>query len=96
MDNIIVLAPSIRHFKGLGMRNLQYEMRICQKSHNKVTKTVYVWFKFLWIFLLLKKFQKTVFDLGYPVILCTLGGSSSSFVVAQSSTIARVSQTSSS
>ena len=30
------------------MRNLQYEMRICQKSH-KVTKTVYVWFEFLWI-----------------------------------------------
>ena len=32
-----------------GMRNLQYEMRICQKSHNKVTKTVYVRFEFLWI-----------------------------------------------
>ena len=31
------------------MRNLQYEMRICQKSHNNVTKTVYVWFEFLWI-----------------------------------------------
>jgi hypothetical protein len=31
------------------MRNLQYEMRICQKSHNKVTKTVHVWFEFLWI-----------------------------------------------
>ena len=31
------------------MRNLQYKMRICQKSHNKVTKTVYVWFEFLWI-----------------------------------------------
>ena len=26
-------------FKGLGMGNLQYEMRICQKSHNKVRKT---------------------------------------------------------
>ena len=24
-------------------------MRICQKSYNKVTKTVYVWFEFLWI-----------------------------------------------
>ena len=49
LDNIIVWAPSILHFKGLGMRNLQYEMRICHKSHNKVTKTVYVWFEFLWI-----------------------------------------------
>ena len=40
---------SILHFKGLGMINLQYEMRICQKSHDKVTKTVYLWFKFLWV-----------------------------------------------
>ena len=40
-------APGILHFKGLGMRNWQYEMRICQKSHNKVTKTAYVWFEFL-------------------------------------------------
>ena len=31
-DNIIVWATSILHFKGLGMRNLQYEMRICQKK----------------------------------------------------------------
>ena len=31
LDNIIVRAPSILHFKGLGMRNLKYEMRICQK-----------------------------------------------------------------
>ena len=37
------------HFKGLGMRNLQNEMRICQKSHIKVTKTVYVRFEFLWL-----------------------------------------------
>ena len=36
-------APSIPHFKGFGMRNLQYEIRICQKSHNAVTITVYVW-----------------------------------------------------
>ena len=47
LDNIIVWAPSMRHFKGLGMRNLQYEMRICQKSHIKVTMTVYVSFEFL-------------------------------------------------
>ena len=36
LDNIIVWTPKILHFKVLGMRNLQYEMRICQKSHNKV------------------------------------------------------------
>jgi hypothetical protein len=43
LDNsIIVWAPRIPHFKGLGMRNLQYEVRICQKSHDKVTKTVFV------------------------------------------------------
>ena len=47
--NIIIWAPSLLHFKGLSMRNLQYEMRIGQKSHNKVTKAVYVWFEFLWI-----------------------------------------------
>ena len=29
---ILLRAPSILHFKGLGMRNLQYKMRICQKS----------------------------------------------------------------
>ena len=38
LDNIIVWAPSILYFKGLGMRILKYEIRICQKSHNKVTK----------------------------------------------------------
>ena len=31
LDNIIVWAPCILHSKGLGMRNLQYEIRICQK-----------------------------------------------------------------
>ena len=41
-DKIIVPAPSIPHFKGLGIRNLQYESRICQKSHNTVTITVYI------------------------------------------------------
>ena len=49
LDNIIVWKSCILHFKGLGMKNLYYEMRICQKSHNKVTKTVDVWFEFLWI-----------------------------------------------
>ena len=33
---------SVLHFKGVGMRNLQYEIKICQKSHNKVTKTVFM------------------------------------------------------
>ena len=28
---MIAQAPSIPHFKGLDMRNLQYEIRICQK-----------------------------------------------------------------
>ena len=37
LDRIIVLAPSIPHFKGLGMRNLHYEIRISKKSHNTVT-----------------------------------------------------------
>ena len=43
LDSSIVLAPSKPHFKGFSMRNLQYEIRICQKSHNTVTITVYVW-----------------------------------------------------
>ena len=38
-----IVAPSILHFKGFGMRNLQYQIRICQKSHNTVTIAVYVW-----------------------------------------------------
>ena len=41
-DNIIVWAPSILYFKGLGMRNLQYQIRICQKSHNTVTIHNYI------------------------------------------------------
>ena len=43
VDRILVPAPSIPHFKGFGNRNLQYEIRICQKSQNTVTITVYVW-----------------------------------------------------
>ena len=42
-DRILVLAPSIPHFKGFGMTNLHNEFQICQKSHNTVTITVYVW-----------------------------------------------------
>ena len=49
LDRIIVLASIIPCFKDLGMRNLQYEIRICQKSYSKVTKAAYVWFEFLWI-----------------------------------------------
>ena len=36
---IVVKAHSIPHFKGLGMRNLEYEIRICQKIYNKGTIT---------------------------------------------------------
>ena len=42
LDRIIVLAPIIPRFKGLGMRNLQYWIRICQKSHNTVTNHNYI------------------------------------------------------
>ena len=35
LDNIIVWAPSILQLKDLGMINVQYEMRICQKSYKK-------------------------------------------------------------
>ena len=28
---------SITHCEGLGMRNLQYEIKICQKSHNEIS-----------------------------------------------------------
>ena len=39
-DQIIAQAPGLPHFKGLGMRNLEYEIRICQKIHTKVTITM--------------------------------------------------------
>ena len=42
----MVQTPNIPYFKGLDMRNLQYEIRICQKSHNKVTMTVYIMVQF--------------------------------------------------
>ena len=38
---IIVQVPTIPHFKGLSMRNLQYEIRICQKQHTKVAMSTY-------------------------------------------------------
>ena len=31
LDKIIVQAPTIPYSKGLDMRNLQYEIRICKK-----------------------------------------------------------------
>ena len=40
LDQIFVQAPSIPHFKGLGMTNLEYEIRICQKIHTNVTITM--------------------------------------------------------
>ena len=44
LDKIIARAPAILHFKGLGVRNLQYWIRICQKSHNTVTNQNYILF----------------------------------------------------
>ena len=35
LARIIIRAPSIPPFKGLEMRSLQYEIRICQKNHNE-------------------------------------------------------------
>ena len=43
LDRIIVDAPSIPHFKDLDMTNLQYEIRICKKSHNEVRITLSTW-----------------------------------------------------
>ena len=43
----MVQTPSRPYFKGLDMRKLQYEIRICQKSHKKVTITVYLMVRFL-------------------------------------------------
>ena len=40
----LLLAPSIPHFKGLGMANLQYEIKVCQKIHNKVTMAMSSYF----------------------------------------------------
>ena len=42
ISRITVPASSITHFKDLGMTNLQYAIRICQKIHNKVTMTIAV------------------------------------------------------
>ena len=41
LDRIIALAPGIPCFKGLDMRNLQYWIRICQKSHYTVTNQLH-------------------------------------------------------
>ena len=46
LNRIIVPAPSIPHFKGLGMRNLQYEISIYQKINNKATMTISSYFDF--------------------------------------------------
>ena len=40
LNRITVEAPCIAHLKGLDMRNLQYEIRICHKNHTKVTMTI--------------------------------------------------------
>ena len=36
LDRIFVLLSRIPRFKVLGIRNLQYQIRICKKSHNTV------------------------------------------------------------
>ena len=46
LDQIIVQAPIIPHFKGLAMRNLEFEIRICQKIHTKVTITMSILSRF--------------------------------------------------
>ena len=42
LDKIVLLAPSTTCSKGLVMRNLQYQIKICQKSHNTVTNHNYI------------------------------------------------------
>ena len=37
-----IKRPNVSHFKGFGMINLHYEIRICQKIYDRVTMTVYV------------------------------------------------------
>ena len=40
LDRIIVKAPSIPHFKGLGMRSMLYEISIYQKINNKLINNI--------------------------------------------------------
>ena len=56
LDQIIVQAPIIPHFKGLVMRNLEYVIRICQKIHNKVTITM----SMLSSFFLIRRYMKRI------------------------------------
>ena len=49
LDRTIVPAPSMPHFKGLGMRNLQYEISIYQKIDNKATMAMSSYFDFCWL-----------------------------------------------
>ena len=46
LDRIVVPAPSIPHFKGLGMRNLQYEISIYQKINDKAKMPMSSYFDF--------------------------------------------------
>ena len=34
LNRFIIQGPRIFYFKGLGMRNLDYEIAVCQKIHN--------------------------------------------------------------
>ena len=49
LDRIIVTAPSIPHFKGLGTRNLLYELSIYEKINNKATMIMLSYFDFCWL-----------------------------------------------
>ena len=58
----MVQTPCIPYFKGFDMGNLQYEIRICQKSYNKVTMTVYVMVRFF--------MNKTLLNNFIDIIVC--------------------------
>ena len=65
---IIVLAPSVLHFKDLGMRNLQYEIKKFQKNHNKVTMTMSSYFNFLPILSMSRNPFKAMFQHFYEYL----------------------------
>ena len=56
LNRIIVWVPSIPHFKGLGMLNFQYEIRMCKNIHNKVT----MWMLWQFFFFFLHQTLKSV------------------------------------
>ena len=44
-------CTGISHFKGLDMKNLQYEIRVCKNNHIKATIVVWSWFEITCIML---------------------------------------------